>query len=355
MKKFIITSDIHLHPHRTCSLDAGMDRLNDGLSALRQTLEAAKKRKCDWWFLGDLKHVKTIWHQKALLGALEIMEDFPDVGKFLIHGNHDGILGGSGIRPFKDIPMTNIFTEPEIVKGDGYGFDTFAVWPHSSDMSGLPKFLKQAKKEKAKILFGHIFLQNSVVGNRDTPIAKGASLSDIGLAKKEVFDLAFLGDVHKAQLVPGSGDENGLAIYPGSPLGLNWGELERDKGCFYVDLADRKEVLKKIEIKAPRFRSFDWTTPGDVEENINWEGDFVRLIISPDFDKGWLESIRKRCGARWLKVILRKNSTNGAKKRSDIHAGMNRDQLLGEYVKARPPVSDAAMTLAAGKKLMGAE
>lgn len=334
--KFILTSDIHLHPFRQCSVNAGLDRLEDGLSAMRQTLLAARERECQWIFMGDLKHIKNMWHQKALNNSLELMDEFADVQKMMVHGNHDGMAGGTGLAPFRSVQRTDVFDSPEIVHGNGYGFPTFAVWPHQVHTRGLSDFIAKAKEAKAKILFAHIFISGSQVSSTNVPVVKGTMLSEIGISNLKsanVFDWAFLGDVHRQQVVPGSG-KYGTAIYPGAPLGLNWGELG-DKDALYVDLD--KKIVEPVKIAGPRFVVLDWT--GEKIEPGNWvarwPGDFVRIYVSPDAKPKVLEEIRRQSEARWFEIVVRREKPN-VEKRSEIHSGMTTSQMLSEYIKARP-------------------
>jgi DNA repair exonuclease SbcCD nuclease subunit len=335
--KFVLTADIHLHPHRQCSNDGGKDRLNDGLSVLRQTLEAAKERDCPWVFLGDLKHVKGVWHQEALNRAMNIfdMGSIRHVPKLMVHGNHDGIAGGSGLLPFKNLNNMTVIDKPMVFNWQGV-MRNVAVWPHQYDISEMPEFLQEAKAAKAKVFLGHIFLADSVVGPRDKVIVKGARMEHIGLGEDKTFDWAFLGDVHKAQTL-GSEDE-GIAIYPGSPLALNWGELETDKGCLYVDTS-KSSAVELIPIKAPRFRVFDFTKPNvpdpGSKELSEYEGDFVRVIVGPRTIASFVEEFRKASKPRWFQAIVRQEDAD-VEKRSEVHAGMSRGDMLTEYVKVRP-------------------
>lgn len=350
--KFVLTSDIHLHPFRQCSRNAGLDRLDDGLGAMKQTLLQARARKCHWFFLGDLKHIKNMWHQQALNSALQLMEDFEDVPKMMVHGNHDGMAGGSGLLPFKSIPKTNIFVEPEIVYGDNYDFETFAVWPHQKDLRELPAFIKKAKDAKVKILFAHIFISGSQVSSTNVPVVKGTMLSEIGISSVKsdnVFDWAFLGDIHRQQVVPDSG-KYGTAIYPGAPLGLNWGE-RGEKGALYVDT--QKRLIEPIMIDAPKFVVLDWVgqkiEPGDWDAR--WPDDFVRIYVLPDVKPKVMEKIREQSKARWFEVVVRREETN-VEKRSEIHSGMTTNAMLDEYIKARPLQQRNRNQVIPKKKLM---
>lgn len=358
--RFVATADIHLHPFRQCSVDAGRDRLEDGLSALEQTLAAAERHDCPWVFLGDLKHVKSVWYQYALNRAQEIFSKFRAVRKILVHGNHDGTAGGSGLLPLLS-ETAKVCDRPEFIKSSDL---TAAVWPHGSNPETLLDFLAKAEKDGYRLLLGHIFMANAVVGTKDTPIVKGASLHEFGLAgaagRGPTFDWAVLGDVHKQQVVAGSGPEHGNAtvIYPGSPLAINWGELETDKGVLLVEVGKGPELkVTPIPVKAPRFRVVDLTgsdkpSPQTVR---SWAGDFVRVFVGPQWGRQSIEALRKSADARWFEVVVRR-PPKPAETRAEIHAGLSRRELLVRYMHARTPeIMDPPTLLNVGLKLSGEE
>lgn len=359
MLEFVCIADVHLHPHRQCSNNSGIDRIDDGLLAIRNSLDVARHHNCPWVFLGDLKHIKGIWHQYALNQVLFLLQEFGDVGKLMVHGNHDGIAGGSGLFPFKTVKNTKVVFKPEMVEFPGTG--RVAVWPHQKDTSELAGFVEAAMKTQTKILFGHIFLSNSVVGPTDRPLVKGTTLTELGVGCP--FEWAFLGDVHKAQVVPGS-KEGGWAVYPGSPVALNWGENELDKGFLYVNLNKETKQIQPLPVLAPKFRTVDWSglsveeARGEVDKGThkNWKGDFVKLIAPPAVDPNIIQRVMERSQARWFSVTLRKKEKN-PEARTDMHAGMTQEQLLKEYMKTRPPdstviKSTGSMVFKAGLRLL---
>ncbi len=360
MIEFVCTADAHLHPHRQCSHNAGVDRIDDGLNALTESLNVARHHGCPWVFLGDLKHIKGIWNQYALNKVKQLLHsDFRDVEKFLIHGNHDGTAGGSGLKPLEGKGCA-VFDKPQVF--DDVKFLDAAVWPHQPTTELLPAFLNDAQRKGVKFLFGHVFLRNSVVGPTDRPLTQqGITLEEMGIGS--VFEWAFLGDVHKQQMVPGS-REGGYAIYPGSPLQLNWGDASDEYSSFlYVNL-EKDPKVEKISIKAPRFRAVDWSglsveeVRGEVDKGTHktWEGDFVKLIVTPVVDSKIIENIMERSKARWYSVTLRKKEKT-PEARSELHAGMKPQELLQGYINVRPPdpaliKSPVPIVLKVGSKLL---
>jgi DNA repair exonuclease SbcCD nuclease subunit len=328
--------------------------LFDGFNVLRQSVQEADNRNIPWIFLGDLKHIKGTWNQHALNEARRILcQEYKGVPKLLVHGNHDGVAGGSGLLPFATAENIVVSGPPTSVYFAG---EMFAVWPDGKhDAVTISDALKDAREKGARILVGHTFIANSVVGPHDRPLIQGYTLADLRMEEgREMFDWAFFGDVHKRQVVPGSK----RVIYPGSPLALNWGELEQDKGILLVD-TESKRPVDVIPIKAPRFRIIDLTSlslqdaESKLEHALNWEGDFVKLLAGPEIPSVLVEEFRRKSNARWFKEFTVRNKPD-AETRSAIHAGMSQEQVIDEYLRVRPPDSavDNSMLRLAGLKLL---
>ena len=371
--RFLFTADWHVHPFRECSRDGGQDRLQDGLSAVRQLLQAARDRRCPLVVGGDVKHTPGHWILSVLNGLLALFEEFRAVPKVLIHGNHDGVAGGrSGLEIFRSSDVLNcaVLSAPCVTTwgtldgGSGDGTPV-AIWPWQRSLDGLPAFLTQAKKAKARVLFAHAFLSGATVGPAEVRLAKGTSLEQFGLAgKSPVFSWGLFGDVHKAQALPGNVAGVRGVWYPGSLYSQTWGERETDKGALDVDL-DRG-VAEIFPIRAPRFIVTDWSDIQDANRYLtanlsapgalfdSWRGNFVRLLVSPRVDGKLLEQVREASGARAFQVIVQRESR--VEQRVDVHAGLDPGELLSRYVQARPPGDglDPRAILAAGQKLLAA-
>jgi len=332
--KAICIADSHLHPYRECSRDNGQDRLQDGLLAIRQSLEHARHCKCQWISLGDVKHLKGMWNLAALNGMLALMEEYVDVPKLMVHGNHDGLASGSsGLAPFRK--YAEVVESSGIISADAK--EKVFVWPWQLTFDRLQWFMaraKEAAKRSDCILLGHIFIAGSKVGPHELRLGTGVTLEQFGLSgKNRIFKWAFLGDVHKAQEVAPR------VLYCGSPYAQNWGELETDKGCLYVD-TDKGHV-ERIRLDAPRFRVVDLTQElpkkrEDVGRVVDWaHKDFVRLIVDETFKQKELEKIQSVSGARHFQVIIHRQSRS-EQRVSDIHAGMDDRKLLESYMETRP-------------------
>lgn len=355
----VVTADVHIHPFKVCSNDAGADRLRDGLSALRQGLEIARRRGATWVMAGDFKQPKTNWPQEALTGAHEILREYDDVQKVMIAGNHDAMgLGGSGLAPFKDCAT--------VVEWEAQQVDDLLCVPFGADLAPV-------KPNKHLVIIGHAFLQGVFIGPESIRLpAKGVPVSDYG-----AFPVAFFGDIHRAQFrrsadpmagraaawqtinsagpVRIKGPWFGEVYYPGSPYQQNWGERnDGPKGVLVADL--KRGSVEMVALDAPRFVHVELEDCEALpQELFNREKDFVRILT--DSAKRTQAAIEaKGLTFRWAQIIERPQVERRAA-RSTINAAMDRDEMLAEYMKARPVPDgvDPAQCLEAGRRLWSGE
>ena len=374
--KIVVTADMHIHPYRQCSRDGGHDRLLDGLSVLRQSLDLARREGAAWVMAGDFKMPKTFWPQSALTGAHEILREYDDVPKLMVAGNHDARgVGGSGLAPFKDVADV-VETSGIVVLGD----TMFACAPWDADRDRVRKMVNDARNvDEFTPLIAHAFLMGCALGPDDVRLNKGVPVEEYG-----DFPVAFFGDVHKGQgltrrpaswetydmddegpeardarllmsKIRSKGPWCGEVFYPGSPYPQNWGERnDGEKGVLVADLATG-EIWFHI-FTAPRFIHVE-IVEGQLEEFLDqqeegeYEQDFLRIVYS-GFACPALDHLRDiKC--RSFQLIFRRPVP--IESRVEIHAGMNRLEMLTRYVDARalPDGADKARALDAGMRLMG--
>jgi DNA repair exonuclease SbcCD nuclease subunit len=374
--RFVATSDLHVHPFRVGSANGGRDRLQDGLSAMRQSLDVARREGCTWVFCGDLKMPKNVWPQDALNGVINLLYEYDDVEKLMVPGNHDGLFGefGSGLAPFRS--LTTVHDKPFVG-------DCLAVWPYGGKRLGeLPEFLKRAEQmQRPRILLAHLMFRGVALGPTDAHLPQAGSPVDaFGIG--DVFDLAVVGDIHKGQIYlstsakrptrswksftdygqrvyaggvvpirgprPGKSAWAGEVIYPGSPYQQSWGEVnEWPKGSVVVDVATGEVTLAVST--SPRFRSFEIETMDELrgmadtlasEDRIQLEGDIVRLHVADSVlsDRGAakiVELIRSESKARELRAIPRRQKLVGAA--APVAAvGMKNEELFAGWAEKHP-------------------
>ena len=388
MPRAIFTSDIHIHPYRIGSRDGGMDRLKDGISVLRQSLRLARHRNCPWIFCGDLKMPKTLWPQDALNSTLAAFEEFDDVPKLLMPGNHDGVHGewGSGLRPFRR--LADVIDSPTVMEYHGL---QLALWPYGAKrLNEYGAFLELARKSgrKFRCLIAHLMVPGVMVGAMDTHLPAGIAVPQL---LSEVFKVAVLGDIHKGQwwrqagnqrlwswkayadqietekdgawLIRAGGSFTGEIFYPGSPYQQSWGEInEWPKGVLEIDFTSGQVIFHPLV--SSRFRQLDLRTQSldaiatEVDRDGLWQGDFVRVFVGKQAAKPAAEDlwarVRERSGARSLHVIPHRDPP--PTRMVEIHAGMSERELFETYAKARPlPGFDLETTVKAGLALVKEE
>lgn len=392
MKSLVFVADLHLHPFRLCSRDGGRDRLNDGLQALDQSLGYAREIQALWIFLGDAKQPRILWHQEALNGALEIFRKYGDVTKLFLPGNHDGprLPGGSGLQPFASLERSKLCELPTLLPAWGPGL---AVWPCEADEDGLDVFVRQAGANGCPVLLSHGLLS----GCKLSPDIAGTGLTPerFGIGRADpAFSLSIFGDVHRGQIFrqyrhqwawetfdnmlqePTFGKEmpiwkgqfSGQIVYPGDPYQQNWGEAKEWPKGILVVRPDLNEI-SLYPIKSPRFISMDWTDRTEDEfirfihgkfspegiQVIDWENNFVRVILPPWGDNRAIHSALTllKIPRRSFQVIV--EPAPRVETRSNIHAGLGGNDLLTQYMEAKPPEDglDKKSVLTAGMRLWG--
>lgn len=392
--RLLCSADWHVHPHRLQSQDNGRDRMQDGLSALDQSLSLAQEHDAAWVGCGDFKQPRTIWPQEALNGIRDAFLRYPSVPKLLIPGNHDG-LGewGSGLAPFRELAL--VVEQPsfiDVVGGRPLKDCMLACWPWGSPEEHRARFLDDARAcPVAPILLSHGFLAGVFLGPDDVRLpGVGLTLAQFGMAEQPfAFDAAVFGDIHKGQMlvrgpkqpmrwVPYTdvaeptgltndlrsvGPWRGEIFYPGSPYQQSWGEVnEWPKGCLLMEPGTGS--VRLLSLKSPRY----WDLEMDVIQlersgsDGRYRDGFVRLtvpLLAHD-DPGKAAALAERAHERWAPRTFQVSFPRTQAERvlrSDLHAGMSTEQLLTGYIEARPPEEDLPVpfVLEAGRRLVQEE
>ena len=380
--RLVCVADLHVHPWRLCSRDGGHDRLLDGLSALRQSLDLAADLGAAWVFAGDMKQPKSTWPQSALTGAHEVLRDgkYEDVFKLMVVGNHDAWgEGGTGLAPFKD--CATVVEKADIVEiddpggADGGQFVVCAPW--DADRAEVRRLVNdglRGRKDHGLPLVAHGFLQGCMLGPEDARIAKGVPLEEYGN-----FSVAVFGDVHKCQWraparpdlgrpatwfpvteemsIREPGPWRGEVYYCGSPYQQNWGERnDGPKGALVVDLGTG-EVYNR-ELKSPRYHHLELDEDGlrtfaETSVRQAYAGGFVRVVYAgkPCAALDAARGMGDTGEFRSFQLVIRRVERSTA--RAEMHAGMPMGEILRNYVAARPPANlDPARTLEALMRLV---
>jgi len=370
----IATADTHCHAFKLCSRDGGADRRADGLRAVSFGLRAAQRMQEAWLHFGDVKHVRGTWDQVTLERLLAEMRDMRRVFKVMLCGNgyHDGLgvrePGGSGLEPFR--PYALVFTTPTVVS-DGPLVELFggavAVWPWQPTYGGLERFLYDARRRQARVLLGHAYLAGALIGPEERRLpGHGTALEAFGLLGKDrAFDYAFMGDIHKRQLL-GGGKDAATIWYPGSPYQQNWGERnDLEKGVLRIQ-RQRDGTFTVVPLATPDVPTYmrlvvrtaaDWTKLNS--GSTAWaRNQFVHLMVTPGLlTQRQVHDWEAAMGPRWLAFDPLPSGANGAPAASTtepVVPGMSVEDMLRAYVQATPGPAGVTPTqlLAIGRKLM---
>lgn len=343
--KLVCIADAHVHPWRLQSRDGGHDRLMDGLSVIRQSLELAASLGAVWVFAGDMKQPKTSWPQSALTGLHAIFRELSSVPKVMVCGNHDAMgEGGSGLASFKDVATivetAQIVTPVEDLE--------LICAPWNADLERV-RFLLPAAGPR--IVIAHGFLQGCMLGPEDTRIAKGIPIADYGK-----FDLAVFGDVHKAQWrVPEAIEKGrpatwvefpvektviptGSVLYCGSPYAQNWGERnDRAKGALVIDL--EAQTAELVPLKAPKYVHLDLDFE-KVQKLDDLDRDNFYRVIYTGALCGATDHLKEQGeSCRAFQFIHRRGDAQPTQ-RVALHAGMSMPDILLSYMESCPPSPD---------------
>lgn len=357
----IATADLHLHPWRLCSRDDGQDRLQDGLNATRASLALARQMGAPWICAGDVKQPKDHWLVRVQNALLALLDEFRDVEKIFVSGQHDGVDGDdkSGLQFLTRVPRTRVYDSPTI-DTTPVGRGKMLVWPAMSDPATLPDWLRRAKQEGCWMVLGHAFLRESLVGPANVRLSGVYTMHEFGLAPSlPIFRFGLFGDIHKLQCLPRANARAAQVWYPGSPYAQNWGELEPQRGCLVITGNNDEPTVSLWPVSGPRYLVEDWSaaTTASVQARVatglpEFRGNFVALLVGDQVDASALDRVRAAAQARYLQVTLASKPPE-AQPVPPIHTGLSRDEMLRQYVAACPPTElNAEALVLAGLQLL---
>jgi DNA repair exonuclease SbcCD nuclease subunit len=232
MGKFILFSDIHIHPHKKSA-----QRLQDCLKALEWVFETAKARNVDAiMFGGDLMHDRQKIDTFTYYSTYKVLEKYAKekFKVYLVVGNHDMWFSNSrevsSVMPFDAIENIEVISKTcsKVIAGMNWHF-----LPYCHDPIKELKTVAYGCEEA--YLLGHI----SVDGAKLNTAGSLAEVviehdNDMVKVKSDIFGCykrAFFGHYHCQQRL----DEKKKIEYIGSPLQLTFGEAGDQKHIIFVD------------------------------------------------------------------------------------------------------------------------
>lgn len=231
MAKFLLFSDIHVHPHKHNN-----QRLNDCLSALDWVFREAKAHKVDAvLFGGDLLHDRQKIDSLTYMGTFKVLEKYQEekFQVYLLLGNHDLWFGNStkisSTYPFGALKNFEVIdsTQSRKICGDIWHFMPYTHDP-IEELKKLP-----LEEIASSYLLGHLSIDgarlNSAGSIADVSIENDGDMVKVGPSLFKGYKHAFFGHYHGAQKLAKNIE------YIGSPLQLSFGEADESKHIILLD------------------------------------------------------------------------------------------------------------------------
>lgn len=247
MAKFLLFSDIHIHPHKNKT-----ERLSDCLKALKWVFEEAIKANVDAvMFGGDLLHDRQKIDSLTYVETFRVLEKYQHekFKVYLLLGNHDLWFGNntkiSSTYPFGALNNFEVIdtTQSRKIHNTNWHFIPYTHNP-IEEMEKLP-----IKEASSSYMLGHLSIDgarlNSAGSISDIVIENDGDMIKIGPNLFKNYKRVFFGHYHGAQKLTDKIE------YIGSPLQLSFGEANEDKHIIILD-SDSNEVEYIINDFSPK-------------------------------------------------------------------------------------------------------
>lgn len=350
MSKFLLFSDIHVHPHKHNN-----QRLLDCLRALEWVFEQAIENDVDAvMFGGDLLHDRQKIDSLTYMETFKVLEKYQNqrFKVFLLLGNHDLWFGNStkisSTYPFGALKNFAVVdsTQSRQICGTQWHF-----MPYTHDPIDELKNLPLDEMPKSYLL-GHLSIDgarlNSAGSIADVAIENDGDMVKISSNLFKNYKHAFFGHYHGSQKLAKNIE------YIGSPLQLSFGEANEEKHIILLD--SEKNTLRYIQndfspkhfyLNEVDYKTFD----KDKLKNA-----FVDVTISDTTDINLRKDLEKFSESNNIASIrVRAESRqSGEHLVSDVKKILSDEsKLLENYLDQQNPVDfDKDMLLNIGKKII---
>lgn len=328
-KRFVLLSDLHLHPWAAFAKGDGASntRLLQTLAVLSASLNRARALGVPWVFGGDIVHTAGYTLNVVMSRLIEVMALYNDVTKLAVWGNHDARGVGGKIMLEQTVlgtlqrSLSNFCVlDPSATTLAHAGGLTFS----GAGYQPRPEFLELAQESDVGIY-------HQTVRGSKTPT--GFVLEE-GIAAKDLAErhrFAAVGHVHHWQYADGV--PTGRVLIPGSPEQHNFGDMGAH-GWWVITLGDDSCEAQMAPGGSPEFRTVD--SPRDVQD----DGNYYRVRFAGN------DALPKNATAIAPSptVVEQRNVLQGARG----------EQVLEAWAKIAPPGKelDVSRVLAVGKELV---
>jgi DNA repair exonuclease SbcCD nuclease subunit len=326
MAKIILSADIHIHQHRS-----DIKRVHDGFECLHWIYESAIKNQCKTViFAGDFIHHRFSLNVYTYGKAVEIVEKYTKKGinTIFLLGNHDMFYEKNwelhSLLPLRQ--WATVIDKPCKLTVEGTEIDFLPYTPTPSHYLDTEVFSKPAE-----LLITHLSIAEATLNAKYNIL----SIEDDSKEKEVISSDAFkkwkkvlLGHYHYGQKI-----SNNIE-YIGSPMQLNFGEIDQEKHIILLDLETLEQdyIVNDISPKFYRVANVE-----DIS-NIKIENAYIEVENIEDIDSKF--EVRKRLsslGAREIEFInsssVGESDKNTQKAINNIQNIFNdRKKLIETYV-----------------------
>ena len=259
MAKFLLFSDIHVHPHKK-----SQDRLNDCLEALEWAFTTAKEKQVDAvLFGGDMLHDRQKIDTLTYFKVFNVLEKYQNekFKTYLLVGNHDMWFANSwsvsSVVPFRALKNFHVIEKTQVLDICDVNWHFI---PYTHDPIKEVKSIESQNQDS--YLLAHLAIDgaklNSSGSLADVIIEHDGDMVVVERNLFAAYKRAFFGHYHSHQkLTP-------TVEYIGSPLQLSFGEagdkkylLILDSNTNTVDYIENKFSPKHFYIKQNEIENYD--------------------------------------------------------------------------------------------------
>lgn len=335
MARFLVFSDIHLHPFPAFSrLDGGINsRLNEIGNVLSNILEIADNRKCDAvLFSGDFYHTRKLDIETIEVGSRALWSGSKHIPIIAISGNHDQAdkLGEfSSISALKG--RLRILHSGEI---DNVAGVTIKGIPFQGNKRNILEYLKA---EDADIVLMHTGIGNAMMGS-ELVASDHEFIGDGEMMGRAQY--IFSGHFHQPQLfsddkvyLPEESTQYALddmpaIIIPGAPVQHGFGDEGSVRGCWLLDTS--KNHLEFIPLDGPNFIRVSLDEIDKLDKTKKYYG---TITVPKGTKEGAIKKAEKMMDGQFVSYnLIREPDIAPSQVRADIKMSDPMKEIIKTYV-----------------------
>lgn len=363
--KFLLTSDLHLHPwpaFSSITAEGINSRLKLTCERVRDMSNMAADEGCEAvLFAGDLFHVKRIEAEtidvavRAFAGTR--------IPWFGVPGNHDqathGPDGRHSARAISAIQWLDAAGgRTALFKRGAESLTVYGI-PYVRDREELKREIDAAPK--CDVLLMHAGFAGAFMGS--DYIADLGDCADPEWVYGKKFKLVVTGHFHQGQVImkaetkdlgydiqrPSNDGqytsyrEGETIIVPGAPESHNWGDKDSVRGCWILDTAARKATFKKLS--SPEF--VEVRVMSDAERA---KGNYVRVPECCEAEPGLMKRLQQE--ASGVTVEFTPQVSAKPMRGYEVGAGDRPEDVLQKYVTAADTKLDRKTLMEIGRRFI---